>query len=222
MRRIRLILIAFCIHAVLAAAVWPQGRMGQEGKGKAGLASLAAYGQRGQPMVLQVRSAGTHIGSRRALVADFRQPTPTKLAQTVGREVTPVLGAPAEGDRLDAEPAVRKSCLAKGVHKKAAIGILMHKIIRIIYAMLKNKTPFNPEIDRMNQLRSQPKNTKRKLPRVRRLQMYDDSAPISRRRYKKRKEQVSSQDESLVISGIENPDPSDTGSDIIISQMQSS
>ena len=106
--------------------------------------------------------------------------------------------------------AVYQRSLAKGMHKKAAIGVCMHKVLRIVYAMLKNQTPFNPEIDLRNQLKSKPKQQKNKPSNVRRLQNYDDEAPISRRQYKKRKEQASSQDESFVILGIKAPAPSKT------------
>jgi transposase len=35
----------------------------------------------------------------------------------------------------------------KGKHNMAAMGICMHKILRIIYGMLKHNKPFNPQID---------------------------------------------------------------------------
>ena len=111
--------------------------------------------------------------------------------------------------------ALYRRCLAKGMHKRAAIGVCMHKILRIVYAMLKNQTPFDPEIDCQNQLKSQPKQQKNKPPKVRRLQKYDDEAPISRRQYKKRKEQAPSQDESFVISGIDEPAPSNAVSELM-------
>ena len=46
--------------------------------------------------------------------------------------------------------------LQQGKHKMAAIGICMHKIVRIIYGMLKNNTAFDPNIDKANTRRSLP------------------------------------------------------------------
>ena len=40
--------------------------------------------------------------------------------------------------------------VAKGMHNMAAIGLCMHKILRIIYGMLKHNKAFDPEIDRKN------------------------------------------------------------------------
>ena len=45
----------------------------------------------------------------------------------------------------------------RGMPKMAAIGCVMHKILRIVYGMLKNKQNFDPEIDRKNQSKSLPK-----------------------------------------------------------------
>ena len=96
----------------------------------------------------------------------------------------------------------------RGMHNGAAMGVCMHKILRIVYGMLKNGTAFDPEIDRKNQEKTPPKNHKSKTPKKRRLQEFDENAPISRRQHKKRKEQVPSQDESLVKHGILEPAPS--------------
>ena len=40
--------------------------------------------------------------------------------------------------------------ILKGKTKMDAIGVCMHKILRIVYGMLKNNQPFDPEIDRRN------------------------------------------------------------------------
>jgi len=42
----------------------------------------------------------------------------------------------------------------QGKHNMAAIGICMHKILRILYGMLKHNKPFNPQIDIANRQRS--------------------------------------------------------------------
>ena len=60
----------------------------------------------------------------------------------------------------------------------ASIGICMHKILRILYGMLKNNKPFNPTIDVANRLRSV--RIKKDIPADstnRRFQKYDQKAP---------------------------------------------
>jgi len=81
----------------------------------------------------------------------------------------------------------------KGMTKMAAIGCVMHKILRILYGMLKNKQNFDPEIDKRNQNKSLPKKKTIKISKVRRYQSYDTKAPVSRRQNNKRKEEKKSQ-----------------------------
>ncbi len=79
--------------------------------------------------------------------------------------------------------------LQQGRSKLDAIGICMHKSIRIIYGMLKNNSTFNPEIDKANRERSLPDIKKTtKLSKDRRFQKYNKKAPVSRRQRKKRLE----------------------------------
>lgn len=80
-----------------------------------------------------------------------------------------------------------------GKSKMSAIGIIMHKILRIIYGMLKNKTMYNPEIDRANRNKIFEKEKTKTITKTRRYQLHDENAPISRRQLKKRKEQEESQ-----------------------------
>ena len=85
--------------------------------------------------------------------------------------------------------AFYESHLQQGKHKMAAIGICMHKIVRIIYGMLKNNTAFNPNIDKANRRRTLPDVTRvQKNSKDRRFQGYDTKAPVSRRQRKKRSE----------------------------------
>lgn len=97
--------------------------------------------------------------------------------------------------------------LAKGMTCTAAIGVCMHKVLRIIYGMLKNKTRFNPAIDKENQQRSI-KATVEIVPedRNRRYQPLDENAPISRRQTKKRKAQNQSHNDNKIKNGI-MPEP---------------
>ena len=84
--------------------------------------------------------------------------------------------------------------LQQGRHKMDAIGICMHKIVRIIYGMLKNMTHFDPETDKANRRRSLPDITSApKKTTARRFQRYDSKAPVSRRQNKKRSERAQSQ-----------------------------
>lgn len=84
--------------------------------------------------------------------------------------------------------------LAKGKCRMDAMGVCMHKILRIVYGMLKNNQPFNPEIDRLNQEKGTHTSQKEQTHRLRRYQKPDEYAPISRRQKIKRKEHESSQD----------------------------
>jgi transposase len=92
--------------------------------------------------------------------------------------------------------------VANGMKKMAAIGLCMHKILRIIYGMLKNNTPFNPEIDLQNKLRNIEKPLKEKKDKNRRYQEFDTNAPISRRQRQKREERKLSQNAVSVECGI--------------------
>jgi transposase len=98
-------------------------------------------------------------------------------------------------------------CKAKGMPSNAALGVCMHKVLRIIYGILKSNTPFDPEIDRTNKkktkLNSKPKSHDKK----RNLQPFDRDAPISKRQHKKRKEQAQSQGDNIAKYGISEPAP---------------
>ena len=77
----------------------------------------------------------------------------------------------------------------QGTHKMAALGICMHKILRIVYGMLKHNKPFDPQIDVANQQRcGRIENEECEKATDRRFQTYDTNAPISRRQRKKRLE----------------------------------
>ena len=90
----------------------------------------------------------------------------------------------------------------------AAIGICMHKILRILYGMLKNNKPFNPTIDITNRLRSvRIKNDTPVDTTNRRFQEYDQKAPVSSRQRKKRLERKMSQSVSDTHSGVTAPVP---------------
>jgi transposase len=96
----------------------------------------------------------------------------------------------------------------EGKHNRAAMGICMHKILRILYGMLKHNKPFNPRIDRIN--RQQNFRIKNDTPvknTGRRFQDYDQKAPITRRQRKKRLERETSHSAVSTKSGITAPVP---------------
>jgi transposase len=96
--------------------------------------------------------------------------------------------------------------LKQGRKKMNAIGICMHKILRIIYGMLKNNTPFDPKTDLANRHRMMPaKAPHGKDSKERRFEGYDPVAPVSRRQRKKRVEREQSQSVKDTKRGISAP-----------------
>ncbi len=92
---------------------------------------------------------------------------------------------------------------SKGMKHYPAAGIVMHKLLRIIYGVLKNKTAFNAETDDLNQQRSAEKQhdkeqkdkaeEKVKKQKKHRFQEVSTDAPISRRAEQKIRKQIASQ-----------------------------
>lgn len=74
----------------------------------------------------------------------------------------------------------------KGKTKMCAIGIMMNKILRIVYGMLKNNKRFDPMIDEANRSKNVGRKEIEMIDRDRRYQEPDEKAPISRRQAKKR------------------------------------
>ena len=98
--------------------------------------------------------------------------------------------------------------IQKGMEKMAAIGLCMHKIIRIIYGMLKHNMAFDPEIDRKNREKQFQKPPRIHKEKNRRYQDFDSKAPVSRRQHHKRKERKQSHSDNNTKSGIIAPVPS--------------
>ena len=96
----------------------------------------------------------------------------------------------------------------QGKHNMAAIGVCMHKILRIVYGMLKHNKPFNPQIDIANRQRSaRTKNERSAKETYRRFQDYDTKAPVTGRQRKKRLERERSHSVADTKSGITAPVP---------------
>ncbi len=92
-----------------------------------------------------------------------------------------------------------------GMNKMAAIGVIMHKILRIIYGMLKNNQPYQPEIDQANRATLREITRTQAKDKSRRYQTLDRNAPISRRQKKKRNEREQSHNDHIIKSGIIAP-----------------
>lgn len=95
----------------------------------------------------------------------------------------------------------------KGMEKMAAIGLCMHKTLRIIFGMLKHNKAFDPQIDRKNRDRMLSCKKENKMDRARRYQTFDPKAPVSRRQNINRKERGASHSDDITKSGIVAPVP---------------
>lgn len=82
--------------------------------------------------------------------------------------------------------------LARGMSRMSAIGVCMHKVLRILYGILKHCKPYDPEIDRNNRERIPLARSSANEERKRRYHSYDSGAPLSARA-KKRRQQKHSQ-----------------------------
>jgi transposase len=79
----------------------------------------------------------------------------------------------------------------KNKSHKQALGVVMHKLLRIIWGVLSSETGYDPAVDQANQLKkiSAPQNDaqQREIASKRREQPFDEAAPISRIATQKRK-----------------------------------
>lgn len=101
-------------------------------------------------------------------------------------------------------------CRAKGMGYGQAMGAAMHKLLRIIYGVLKSNKPFDEKVDRVNQeesiekqkINKENKNEKLKQKRksVHRYQNENTDGPISGRKSVKVKKQMASQTSNLEVN----------------------
>lgn len=96
--------------------------------------------------------------------------------------------------------------LGEGMNRMAAIGVCMHKLLRIVYGMLKNEDEFDPKVDERNRKRDTrvATNVFISYKGDRRYQEYSKNAPISGRQAKRRKrmkERAMSQDTFVSNAG---------------------
>ena len=97
--------------------------------------------------------------------------------------------------------------IEQGMQKMAAIGLCMHKILRILYGMLKHNQAFDPEIDRRNRERLRRFSPIAHKDKNRRYQDFDPNAPVSRRQDIRRKERKQSHSDNITKRGIIAPVP---------------
>jgi transposase len=79
---------------------------------------------------------------------------------------------------------------ANGKNHKQAIGVIMHKMLRIVWGVLHSAKPYDCEIDKLNQRKNKKpveEKTQKETERKRRLQAFDPDAPVSRMANKRRK-----------------------------------
>jgi transposase len=125
----------------------------------------------------------------------------SKIGRIVPRQILYMVAMVA----IQCNPLIQEIYLKhteKGMKKKAALGVCMHKICRIIYGMLKHNKPFDPNVDRKNREKSLKNKTKIRKNKTRRYQSFDSKAPISARQGKKRKERKQSQNDNIANNGI--------------------
>jgi len=103
--------------------------------------------------------------------------------------------------------------LTRKESKIEVLGIIMHKILRIVYGMLKHKKKYDPAVDIANRKKSVSKKEATnstnssgptKSPRSRRYQGYDENAPISRRQTKKRNRNMENKEKSKEVTNATN------------------
>lgn len=85
---------------------------------------------------------------------------------------------------------------AKKKNHNQAIGVLMHKMLRVVYGVLKSGKKYDCKIDAENQfknIKSTDNGAEIEATKKRRLQPYDNNAPISNQAKRKRKAHLASQ-----------------------------
>jgi len=84
--------------------------------------------------------------------------------------------------------------LKRGNTKSSALGVCMHKILRIVFGILKHQQEFDPEIDKQNRNNSRIiKKNNTGSDSKRRYQEKSNDAPVSRRQSSKRRKRKQSQ-----------------------------
>jgi len=106
---------------------------------------------------------------------------------------------------IQTNPLIRdvyQQAVERGMERMAAMGLCMHKILRIVYGMLKHNKPFDAKIDIANRHKTASRQSSGGQDKNRRYQDFDSKAPISRRQKMRRKERKQSQNVDNVECGI--------------------
>jgi len=125
----------------------------------------------------------------------------SKKGRKEGRRILFIVAMSA----IQSNPLIRdvyNQAVKRGMEKMAAMGLCMHKILRIVYGMLKHNKAFDPKIDLKNRHEKPRGQRKLRQDKDRRYQDFDSNAPISRRQKMKRKERKQSQNANSVECGI--------------------
>ncbi len=84
----------------------------------------------------------------------------------------------------------------KGKNHKQAIGVIMHKLLRVVWGMLTSNEPYDKQVDLKNQaknIKTQTTKETTETNKKRRFLPHDQAAPISSQQNKKRKAHLESQ-----------------------------
>ena len=125
----------------------------------------------------------------------------SKKGRKEGRRILFIVAMSA----IQSNPLIRdvyQQAVERGMEKMSAMGLCMHKILRILYGMLKHNKAFDPQIDLKNRQKKPPQKRKISQDKNRRYQNFDSKAPISRRQKMRRKERKQSQNVNNVEYGI--------------------
>jgi hypothetical protein len=125
----------------------------------------------------------------------------SKKGRKEGRRVLFIVAMSA----IQSNPLIRdvyQQAVERGMEKMSAMGLCMHKILRIVYGMLKHNKAFDPQVDLKNRQKKPSRQRKVGQDKDRRYQNFDSNAPISRRQKMKRKERKQSQNVINVEYGI--------------------
>jgi transposase len=125
----------------------------------------------------------------------------SKKGRKEGRRILFIVAMSA----IQSNPLIRdvyQQAVERGMEKMAAMGLCMHKILRIVYGMLKHNKAFDPQIDLKNRQKKPSQKRKIGQDKNRRYQDFDSKAPISRRQKMRRKERKQSQNVNNVEYGI--------------------
>lgn len=90
----------------------------------------------------------------------------------------------------------------KGMQKRAALGVCMHKTLRILYGLLKHRRVFDAGVEQRHRESSQARSAAPVGDRRRRFQAFDATAPISGRAKKRRRQQGRSQGALGTVCGM--------------------